>query len=72
MEKSAKRNLMIRRILEFPLIFMMLILSLGVSGALILRTQLTLDYFALLLPMLFASFVSSRRFYKIIQAMDGK
>jgi hypothetical protein len=50
--------------------FPMMILSCAVSGAFLLRLQLSPLYFSVLIPLLFASFVSCHGFYQFMSAME--
>ena len=63
---SHKRQEMLQTLIMFP----MMILSCGVLGAYLLRLQLTLQYFAVIIPLIFASYVSCRGFYRFILSME--
>lgn len=63
-------NYKIKEILRFLVMFPMMILSCGVSGAFLLRFQLNPLYFSVLIPLLFASCVSCRGFYDFVLSME--
>ena len=59
------------RVLEFPIVFLAMICSVGAFGGLLFRFQFTMTYFVVMVALAFASGYSCKRFYEIIKIMEG-
>jgi membrane protein implicated in regulation of membrane protease activity len=67
-------NYKIKEMLRFLVMFPMMILSCAASGAFFLLSLLRLNplYLLILMPLLFASVVSCRGFYQIMEKADSR
>ena len=59
-----------RKIMRFSVAFFLMILSSGVLGAYLLSFQLSLQYFAILVPLFLASYVSFHNFWNLLSIME--
>jgi hypothetical protein len=53
-----------------PIAFIVMVFSIGISVGLTLRGQFTMEYFEFLVPLIYASYVSTKRFYKFVRYMN--
>lgn len=60
----------IKKILEFPVTFIIMIFSCGVFGGFLSLFQSTLLYFIVLFPLAFASYLALRKFWHLLSIME--
>jgi hypothetical protein len=59
------------KVIEPAIVFIVLILSWGLSLGLLLKFRVSIEYFELLIPLLFAAISSAYRFYRNMTSIEN-